>query len=215
MTCQEFWSRMPELKSGQQQFDHVRQCASCAALLERQRALSAGLRRMAAERHIVEAPAHLEARLRAEFHSGAGQPATSPPIHPWVSHPWVSHWWAPRRWVPGWAQRGLWVPAVAALLALAVFLVWEQRTQPAGPAPAHIASLAGDYTASMDSGFIPLPYAEATSAPDDVDRVEIEVPRATLIALGIPMPEGDAREAVEAEVLLGAGGTPQAVRLLQ
>ena len=197
MTCQEFWSRMPELESGQQQFDHVRQCVSCAALLERQRALSAGLRRMAAERHAVEAPAHLEAGLRATFHSPPGVPATSPSLH----------WWA---------QRGLWVPAVAALLALAVFLVWERRPPPAGPVPpVHIASLAGDAAAEPDSGFIPLPYAEPTGTPDDDDRVQIEVPRATLIALGIPMPEGDAREAVEAELLLGAGGTLQAVRLLE
>jgi hypothetical protein len=193
MTCQDFWDRMPELESGQQPFDHVRQCASCAALLERQRALSAGLRRMAAERHSVQAPAHLEARLRAAFQKPAGRRATSPPLH----------WW---------------VPALAALLALAVFLVWERRPQPAGTPgvpPVHIASLAGDDAAEMDSGFIALPYAEATGAPDDDDRVEIEVPRATLIALGIPMPEGDAREAVEAEVLLGAGGAPQAVRLLE
>jgi hypothetical protein len=193
MTCQDFWDRMPELESGQQLFDHGRQCASCAALLERQRALSAGLRRMAAERHSVQAPAHLEARLRAAFQRPPGWRATSPPIH----------WW---------------VPALAALLALAVFLVWERRPQPAGTpgvSPVQIASLAGDDAAEMDSGFIALPYAEATGAPDDDDRVQIEVPRATLIALGIPMPEGDAREAVEAEVLLGAGGAPQAVRLLE
>jgi hypothetical protein len=193
MTCQEFWSRMPELEP-EQQFDHVRQCASCAILLERQRALSAGLRRMAAERHTVEAPAYLEAGLRAMFHSPPGLPATS------------LRWWAP------------WVPAVAALLALALFLVWERRPPPAGRVgapPVYIAFLAGDDAAELDSGFIPLLYAEPTGTPDDDDRVQIEVPRATLIALGIPMPEGDAREAVEAEVLLGAGGTLQAVRLLE
>jgi hypothetical protein len=203
MTCQEFWSQMPELETGQQQFDHARQCASCAALLERQSALSAGLRLMAAQRHTVEAPAYLEAGLRAMFHTPAGPPATS-----------SFHWWAPRRWT----QQGLWVPAVVALLALAVFLVWERRPQPAGtPAasPVYIASVAGDDAAEMDSGFIALPYADAAGAPDDGDRVQIEVPRTTLIAMGIPMPEGEAGEAVEAEVLLGAGGAPQAVRLLE
>lgn len=193
MTCQEFWSQMPELETGQQQFDHVRQCASCAALLERQSALSAGLRLMAAQRHTVEAPAYLEAGLRAMFHTPAGRPAKSPSFH----------WW---------------VPAVAALLALAVFLVWERRPQSAGRSgapPVYIASVTGDDAAEMDSGFIALPYADATGAPDDGDRVQIEVPRATLIALGIPMPEGEAGEAVEAEVSLGAGGAPQAVRLLE
>jgi len=184
---------MPELETGSQQFDHIRQCASCAGLLERQTALRAGLRRMAAQRHTVEAPAYLEAGLRAMFHTPAGRPATSPPI----------------RW---------WMPAVAALLALAIFLVWERRPQPAGrpgAPPVYIATLAGEDAAEMDSDFIALPYAEATGASDDADRVQIEVPRATLIALGILMPEGDSREAVEAEVLLGAGGTLQAVRLLE
>ena len=202
MTCQEFWNRMPELESGQQQFDHVRQCASCAALVERQKALSAGLRRLAAQRHSVEAPAHLEAGLRAMFRSPAGLVVTSP------------RWWV-QRW---WTHQGFWVPAVAALLALAIFLVWERRPQRAGTPgtpPVHIASLGVDDAAEMDSGFIALPYADATGTPDDDDRVQIEVPRATLIALGIPIPEGYAGEAVDAEVLLGAGGTPQAVRLLE
>jgi len=198
MTCQEFWSRMPELEPGQQQFGHARQCASCAALLERQRALRAGLQRMAAERHSVEAPAHLEAGLRAVFRSRAARPATSP-----------------IRWR---AQHWSWVPAVAALLVIAVFLVRAPQPQTAGlagPQPAQIASLAGDDAAETDSGFIPLPYADTTGAPGDGDRVEVEMPRATLIALGIPLAEGDAREPVAAEVLLGAGGTPQAVRLLE
>jgi hypothetical protein len=127
------------------------------------------------------------------FHTPAGRPAKSPSFH----------WW---------------VPAVAALLALAVFLVWERRPQSAGRSgapPVYIASVTGDDAAEMDSGFIALPYADATGAPDDGDRVQIEVPRATLIALGIPMPEGEAGEAVEAEVSLGAGGAPQAVRLLE
>src|SRR5579864_9602277 len=131
MTCQEFWSKMPELETGQQQFDHVRRCASCAALLERQSALSAGLRRMAAQRHTVEAPAYLEAGLRAMFHTPAGRPAPSPRI----------------RW---------WVPAVAAMLALAVFLVWEGRPQPAGTPgvpPVYIATVAGDDAGYMDSDF--------------------------------------------------------------
>ena len=72
MTCREFWRRMPELETGPEESEHTRQCAACAALLERQQALAASLRRLAMDGRTVEAPARLEASLRAAFREHSG-----------------------------------------------------------------------------------------------------------------------------------------------
>jgi len=190
MTCREFWSRMPELESASEPLDHERQCASCAALLERQRALAAGLRRMAASGRAVEAPAHLETALKAAFRESKGRRGT------------FAH--TTRAWA--------WVPVAAVLMAMAFSLVWERRPRPLAAPPT--VSLEAEDALPADSGFITLPYAEAGGAADDADLVRVQVPRSALIALGVPVADGEAGEAIEADVLLGAGGAPQAVRLL-
>jgi hypothetical protein len=45
--------------------------------------------------------------------------------------------------------------------------------------------------------------------------IRVEMPRSALIAMGVPLTDGDAAEPVEAELMLGAGGAPEAVRILQ
>jgi hypothetical protein len=193
MNCREFWSRMPELESGSEPLEHERQCASCAAMQERQRALAAGLQRMAAEGRAVKAPARVEAALKVAFRDRYGRSSTS------------AH--TTRAWA--------WVPVAAAVMAMAVSLVWERPPRPPAVSPTlPVAALEAEDALPADSGFITLPYAEASGAADDADLVRVEVPRSTLIALGVPVADGETGEAVEADVLLGAGGAPEAVRLL-
>ena len=87
MNCQEFWNTMPELayQADDGHFEHVRECPACAALLNRQRTLASGLRRLAADWRSVEAPARVESRLTAAFLGQAGLT---------VSHP-ATRWWVP------------------------------------------------------------------------------------------------------------------------
>jgi hypothetical protein len=191
MTCHEFWRRMPELESEGQPLEHVRECADCAALLERQHALAMGLQRVASQRNDLEAPARVEERLLEAFRAHR-VPVQTP---------------APRAW-PSWSAQ---VSVAAAVMVLAVFLLWRRP-------PQFIAPVAGPETtasAEMDSDFIPLPYAGETGPAEDAALIRVEMPRSALIALGVPVADGEAGEPVEAEVMLGTGGAPEAVRVLQ
>ena len=191
MTCREFWVRMPELEAEGQPLEHARECAGCAALLERQRALAMGLRRVAGERNGLEAPARVEERLLEAFR-GNRVPAEVMATH-------------------GWPRRSAQISVAAAVMVLAVFLLWRRPPQPIEP----VAGTETTTAADLDSDFIPLPYAGEAGSAEDAALIRVEMPRSALIALGVPVADGDAGEPVEAEVLLGAGGAPQAVRVLQ
>lgn len=209
MNCQEFWETMPELARGQDHLVHLRDCPACARWWERQRALAAGLRTVAAEWSHVEAPARVEARLIAAFrdHSGLGH-----------SRPGMPH--SPRMWLPV----VTWFAAAAAVVALALVLVSNRqplpvhRNLPAGLesalARAPVELETGDDSPYNNEDFIPLPNAERISPNEDVNLVRVEVPRSTMIALGYDVSADRASEPVEAEVVLGADGLARAVRFL-
>ena len=200
MTCHEFWNQMPELEAGSEDMEHARQCPACAALLNDQRALAAGLRRMAAERGRLETPSRVEAQLLQEFWVQSGVAPGSAARRDWI------------RWLR-------WVPAVAALVALAVFLTRGRPAESPAPTAVHTLQLASepapDDPAVADSDFIPLPYAADTDVTDDADLVSVEVPQSALVALGLPVAVDGGSGRVRAVVALGQDGVVQAVRLLQ
>jgi hypothetical protein len=208
MNCQEFWNTMPELAQPAEDADceHVRECAACAALLNRQRTLALGLRRLAADWRPVEAPARVENRLRAAFPGQAGLAVPGLP----------AGWWVPV---------ATWATAAAVVVALAMFLA---RGRPVAPAhrtassrvqlavaepPADLEML-GDFS-DAESDFIPIPNAARIEPNEDLNLVRVEVPRSAMIALGYAVSEDRASEPVEAEVVLGADGLARAVRFLE
>ena len=194
MTCHEFWNQMPELAAGSEQFEHAQECPSCAALLERQRAVAGGLQRLARDSRSNQAPAALETRLLAGFraHKGA-QP------------------------VPVWRYRLAWATA-AALCVAAVLFIMGRQVHRAPVSNASVSAPAEVELADFDADFIALPYGAAdpvaASASEDADLVRVEVPRSALIALGVPVAEGGAAS-VEAVVALGADGTLSGIQVLQ
>jgi hypothetical protein len=75
------------------------------------------------------------------------------------------------------------------------------------------APYALDVTSGLgESGFIPLPNALQIDPSDEVDVVRMEVPRSTLITLGLLVGEDEGN--VQADVLLGGDGVARAVRFL-
>jgi hypothetical protein len=216
MNCRQFRNLLAEFeepgsepaRASAETREHVDRCASCASLLNRDQALRAGLRQLAARQGQWEAPARLETTLLREFHAQLGLSPQSPPAHT-------------RRLPPTFAPLPAGILSAGALAAaLAAFLLWSHPPTSrvvAGPDVA-AASDADDSTA-LESGFIPLPYfgdaglLSGSAADDDVVRVEM--PRSTLVALGVPLADDGGAEAVQAELLLGAGGMPQAVRILE
>jgi hypothetical protein len=208
MNCQEFWNTMPELSHQAEDghFEHVRKCAACAALLNRQRTLTLGLRRLAADWQCVEAPARVESRLTAAFLGQAGRTVLRP----------AARWWVPV---------ATWATAAVAVIALAMFLARDRHVVPAHRTtssrvelaavepPADLETL-GD-SSDTDNDFIPMPNAARIEPNEDLDLVRVEVPRSAMIALGYAVSEDRASEPVEAEVVLGADGLARAVRFLE
>jgi hypothetical protein len=207
MSCQEFWDTMPELGApgappDAEHREHLEECAACAALLGRQRVLETGLRAVAGVWSRVEAPARVEARLKAAFRGQAGLAVRRP----------ASRWWVP---VVTWAS------AAAAVIALAMFLVRGREPSTEGAPPQRVARGSVELAAlewpagdEADGDFIPLPNAAQVGPNEDVDLVRLEVPRSAMIALGFAVSADRASERVQAEVMLGADGLARAVRFL-
>ena len=209
MNCQEFWKGMPELARNQDHLAHMRDCPGCARYWERQSALVAGLRAVAAEWSQVEAPARVEARLTAAFreHSGLGN-----------ARPGIGR--QPRMWLPV----ATWFAAAAAVVVVALVLLSNRQPQPLHRnLPAGFESSMVQAPVELDTGddspynsedFIPLPNAERIAPNEDVNLVRVEVPRSAMIALGYDVSADRASEPVQAEVVLGADGMARAVRFL-
>jgi hypothetical protein len=194
MTCQEFWNAMPE-DGDCEGSRHVLECPSCAARMSRHRELEMGFRAVAAGFRRVEAPPRVEAKLRSAFRRQTG----------------IDDRARSRRWIPA----ATWVAAFAAMFALAAFLVRERAPEAQRPHEQHTVEVAAVQPLADYDGFIPLPNSAGVAADeDDVNLVRVEVPRSSMIALGLDVNADPAEELVEADVLLGSNGVARAVRFL-
>jgi hypothetical protein len=200
MNCQEFWeSGLAERAATAA--GHLRECPGCAARHAGEQHVAAGLKALAAQWRRTEAPARVEARLLVAFRSEMG-------VAP-----------APRRGIR--LPLLTWGVAVAATVMLALFLVHTRQPQEVRRPDRNVVEVAMadapyniDVTADLEeTGFIPLPNALQIDPSDEVDVVRMEVPRATLIALGLPVEEDEGN--VQADVLLGGDGVARAVRFLE
>lgn len=192
MTCHEFWNEMPELADGGELPVHALECPPCAVLLQRQRALAAGLSRMSQDAKSYEAPPGVEQRLRKAFRIQAGR-RQGPTRHYWAA-------WA----------------AVAALVFVSISWIVGRPAKPTGPA-VPLQAMADLADPESGFGFIPLPYDSAgfaALADENADLVRLEVPPAALVALGLPVALGGSAR-VEAEVALGADGMLEGIRIVQ
>jgi hypothetical protein len=207
MNCQDFWNAMPELE-GEPAVDgraHREQCPPCAGLLDRQRALTLGLRAAAAEWRREQAPARLESKLVAAFRGEAGLAAP----------PHARRWWAP---VLTWSA-----PAVVLAAAALLFVIYERQPAPPAQTPAASEFAAVDWAAALAldedpnaarGQFISLPNAGRLPPDGHVNLVHMEVPRSAMIALGYSVEAERAAERVQADVILGSDGLARAVRFL-
>lgn len=116
------------------------------------------------------------------------------------------HALSPRQWgVAG----GVTSTALAAVLALSLSL----------QAP-HNAGLAAEWGAAerplADAGpdFIALASADRIEQEQDPQMVQADVPRTALAAFGVPLDPETAGDSVRAEMLVGADGSPLALRLV-
>lgn len=197
MNCQEFWNTLPENGIAH---THLRDCAACAVRMRKQGELAAGLRTLAAHDSRLEAPSRVEAHLMAAFRAQVALPAG-------------------RAGVRGWAPAGVWAAALAAMLAIGVFVV-RDRAQEARRSPArHVELAAAENGANgMDTaaeeGYLPLPGAAQLAPSDDVSVVHVELPRSAMMQVGIEVNPERGGETVHADVMVGADGLARAVRFV-
>jgi hypothetical protein len=206
MNCDQFRKGLADsgaLVPSAEALAHVEDCADCAGLFYRHRGLEAGLKQMAAAQAGWSAPSRIEAGLLEQFRARLRARTSTPPR----PAPLV------RFRVPALASAG----ALAAVLALLLI----SRTPPVShnATAAAISQVAdADDDSSLDNGFVPLPYfansGEIANAAE-ADVVRVEMPRSTLVTLGVPVNDEGNSETVEAELMLGQGGVPQAVRVLE
>jgi hypothetical protein len=205
MNCNEFWNSIPEPGHAPTALhaSHLQECSRCAKRLEMQRSLLRGLRTLAQETRTVGAPSRVESRLVARFRGHAG--LEERPRRAWI--PVVS-----------------WAAAAVLLAAIGLFLVRGRKpaepVQRSSPRRVELASLGmGGRTSVTLSGFegefLPLPQAAEILPDEEVNLVRLEVPRSTLLALGMPVEPSRAAEAVEADFVLGADGRARAVRWME
>jgi hypothetical protein len=207
MNCDQFRKRLREsgaIEAAAAVVAHMDSCAGCATIFQQQRGLEAGLKQMASGQAGWSAPPRVEAALVERFRSQTRlQPVAVLPAR-------VPFWMRFR--LPGLAVTG----GLAAVLAL-VLISRLPHSSPmvAGTGASQAAELDDD--SALDNGFVLLPYADfgeiANAAESDVVRVEM--PRSALVTLGVPVSDDDNSASVEAELLLGEGGVPQAVRVLE
>ena len=144
----------------------------------------------------LRAPARVEAALLRHFRARAGR----------AQHP--------GRAVLAWlvALRSRTLAAVLATALLAALLISYRgpllRLLPPSATEAEDAGY-------LDSGFVPLPYAGGAVPNAEAAVVRVEMPSSTLVALGVPVADQATGGTVEAELLLGPGGMPQAVRVIE
>jgi hypothetical protein len=207
MNCQEFWNQAPEnWRPPSATFSaHLSECPACASAWARQQHMAAGLRQAAVDWSRLQAPARVESRLVSAFRAQAGLGGVR------HSRPWIGAL--------------TWATAAVTVLVLAISLMHVRGPQTAAPKPSrdNIAILAalqevpegsGFETASLETGFVPLPNVEQLAPNEQGDLVTVELPRSSMIALGFEVSPERAAEPVQAEVMFGPDGVARAVRFL-
>jgi hypothetical protein len=171
---------------------HVQYCPSCAAFLDRQRELSAGLRALAASTDARVAP-EMERRLLIAF---AEKHA--------------------RRSIASRVLRARWVPAAAmVVLVVGAIALWRTSSGPVSPARGIPVAPTEPRKVIIAEGFMPLPIAAGLPDFESGEIVRVEIPVASLPSYGIELVPEVKRTPVQADLLVGQDGQARAIRLVR
>ena len=200
MNCAQFELRLVDIAAGRSEAGragraHLAQCARCTGLLHEQRSVTASLRDFAAASAGLDAPAAVERALLDALRR----------------HPdWRTSTRA--RSVP---RRGSWPAAIAACMLAAVSLLATTLHQAVVAPPAGMADLRLDgVPTAIATPFYPLRPASTQTAPAH-GMIRTHLPRATLLAFGLPCDPRRADEPIMADLLLDTSGMVLAVRFVQ
>jgi len=165
---------------------HVRACAACASLVERQRAMSVALRRLSRHQAV-------------------------PPMSPRQLNTLLTAFDRPRARSRR-ATIAVGLSMAASVLIVASLSVGVKHEGPVSSSKPVAATLVPP-TNAADAAFVVLPGATALPRLESGQVIRVEIPEAELRAAGLwtPTPTG----VVQADVLVGQDGLARAVRLVQ
>ena len=165
---------------------HLRSCEACAVLVERHRAMSVALRRLADEQQIAPLNPRRLASLLASFDRTRSRSRRET------------------------IAVGLSL-AASVLIVASLSVGLQQQASP--PHPSHAVAATHAPAASSDMAFVVLPGADALPRLESGRVIRIEIPESELSSVGLwPTPHAGA---VQADVLVGQDGLVRAVRLVQ
>jgi anti-sigma factor RsiW len=190
---------------------HLRECASCAARLDKQRAMSVALRRLAAERVRPSGDQNEDERvLLAAFDAARAQPrrvGTSvrlPLAATVVIAAGLSMGWMYERN----ARLQLPTAPVAPLAVVPLAVVRPPSLVAVAPPAAQTAA------EKQWTPFVVLAGASGLPRFESGELIRIDIPESALPALGLWPPQSHGG-AIQADVLVGQDGLARAVRLVQ
>jgi hypothetical protein len=248
MNCQEFERTIIDLgcdhltkaPTSARALAHAESCAQCAARLDRERRMTAGLLAFAAEESAINAPERVHSALRAAFDQQQAA-AASPAVLPWFAR-----------------HKPLWGMAAAAMLLLSIVTValWPrgQRAkvdnrpvdvvnrpapqrqpgnpleEPVKPRPAsgiHSSSAAlraaGRVRRSKpqvkegagEAGeLFQLTSVAKSGATEFTRTVRVEISRSMLLTMGLPVNIDRGEGLIKADIIIGEDGVARAVRII-
>lgn len=149
----------------------------------------------------TEAPSRVEASLLMAFRAQAGNPAVIR---------------SRRRWIPA----ATWAAAVAAMVAIGVFLVRDRAPAEVDRGAARHVEVAmletgsTGFESAIEEGYLLLPGAAHLGPADGVDILHVELKRSAMMQVGFDVSPERADETVRADVMVGSDGLARAVRFV-
>jgi predicted anti-sigma-YlaC factor YlaD len=172
---------------------HAESCPACRRELNQAQELTAVLRRLAQQNREVLAPARIEGNLLQAFDERESSRHVDKRALI-VRHRWLA-------------------AAAASVAAIGIALLsWGPRLDP--PPVEQAATIRNDHEEVIASEFFPLHGEREVPPGESSSVVRVAVPRATLLAFGLPMNPELAMEPLEAEILVSEDGAAQAIRFL-
>ena len=242
MNCEQFEQLAPQIAHSelrdavllQDAVNHAGQCGACDAILVEARELAAAVGALAAHDKAIDSAGHLEFRLRAAF---ARDHSASAVVRAGLrSTRFVFNWHVFSLAGAAIIFAILLVPSIVGhksgpdRASLTPAKIAAPAVTPTKiVTPGQIAALAAQkrLTASHKpkknlaepettlTGFLALPYADDLSTIEYGAIVRMQMSRADLAWLGLPVPISDTGEKIVADLFVNGSGTPEAIRLVR
>jgi hypothetical protein len=205
---------MPAMMLREAALEHAETCGRCAQLMTDTEALDFCFHQIAAHEGNLQAPARVETALLQEFR--AQKAARS-------------------------SKKGNWrLAALATAAAVLLALGFSLRHVSLQDASAKLASGAGHSALNANAqqssaeanneatevaenvstdtqdatGFVSLPYATDPGTLEGGTVVRVELTRAALVSMGLPVADAGSLDRIPADIMLSEDGAPQAIRLV-